>query len=348
MPKHPFGPPRGRIETLTVEGKALEGNLLGDPSRRQVSVYLPACYDQADRDYPLLVDLAGFTGSGPKHVAWRSFDESVPQRVDRLVAEDRMGPVIVAFPDCFTSLGGNQYVNSVAMGAWEDFLLDEMLPALESALRVRRGPNHRAVFGKSSGGYGSLVQGLRHGERWAAIACHSGDMGFDFVYRRDLPVALTELARFDGDAGRFVEHLWGATKIRGAEMHVLMVLAMAATYDPDPEAPLGIRLPVDLHTGRLDEKRWARWLAHDPLTLIERPECRRSLSALEGLFIDCGSKDQYFLQYGARAFVERLNAFEIEHQYEEFDDTHSGIDYRMDRSLPFLYEAIESRAAGSR
>jgi hypothetical protein len=42
-----------------------------------------------------------------------------------------MPPVDVAFPDCFTQLGGNQYVNSASMGAWEDFLLHEMLPAIE-------------------------------------------------------------------------------------------------------------------------------------------------------------------------------------------------------------------------
>jgi len=30
----------------------------------------------------------------------------------------------------------------------------------------------------------------------------------------------------------------------------------------------------------------------------------------------------------------------IEHVYEEFDDNHSGLDYRMDRSLPLLWEKI--------
>ena len=54
-----------------------------------------------------------------------------PERLDRLIGEERMPPVVVAFPDCFTRLGGNQYINSAAMGAWEDFLLYEMLPDIE-------------------------------------------------------------------------------------------------------------------------------------------------------------------------------------------------------------------------
>jgi S-formylglutathione hydrolase FrmB len=340
MPVHPFEPPRGRIESLTVPSEALQGNLLGDPTTRRVAVYLPEGYDDSATDYPLFVDLVGFTGSGLKHLAWQAYAESVPQRLDRLVSDGRMGPVIAAFPDCFTSLGGNQYINSAAMGNWEDFLLEEMIPRLEVAYRVRCGAAHRAVFGKSSGGYGSIVQALRHGDRWAAVACHSGDMDFDILYRRDLPVALDELAKHDGSIPKFLEHLRTADKIRGKEMHVLMILAMAATYDPDPSAPMGVRLPVDSHTGQLDERRWARWLAHDPLTLVERPECRASLHQLKALYIDCGSRDQYFIHYGTRAFVKRLEDAEVPHRYEEFDDDHSSIDYRMDRSLPLLFEAI--------
>jgi hypothetical protein len=74
--------------------------------------------------------------------------------------------------------------------------------------------------------------------------------------------------------------------------------------------------------------------------MVERPECQENLRRLRGLFIDCGSRDQYFVQYGARAFTSRLSAFGIAHRYEEFDDNHSGIDYRMDVSLPFLYAAL--------
>lgn len=340
MPVHSFDPPKGRIETFTIDSKALRGNLLGDPTARRVAVYLPEGYDDSEARYPLFVDLVGFTGSGLKHLAWQAFTESVPQRLDRLVAAKRMGPVIAAFPDCFTSLGGNQYINSAAMGNWEDFLLDEMIPRIEAGYRVHRGAAHRVVFGKSSGGYGAIVQAMRHGSCWAAAACHSGDMDFDIVYRRDLPLALDELAKYEGSVPKFIQHLQSADKIASKEMHVLMILAMAATYDPDPAAPMGVRLPLDLHTGQLDEQRWARWLAHDPLTLVERPECRASLHALKALYIDCGSRDQYFIHYGTRALVQRLEQAEIPHRHEEFDDNHSNIDYRMDHSLPYLYEAV--------
>ena len=71
------------------------------------------------------------------------------EALDRLVEEGRMGPVVAAFPDCFTSLGGNQYIDSAAMGRWEGFLIDEMLPRLEAEFRLLSGREHRAVIGKS-------------------------------------------------------------------------------------------------------------------------------------------------------------------------------------------------------
>lgn len=340
MPVHRFQQPRGRLTSIEIRSEALSGNMLGDPGTRTVAVYLPEGFDSGDEDYPLLVGLAGFTGSGLKMLSWRSFGQSLPQRIDRLVAAGEMGPVIAAFPDAFTSLGGNQYVDSVSLGRWEEFLLDEMLPALEREFRVCRGAAHRAVFGKSSGGYGALIQGMKHGDRWAAVACHSGDIDFDLAYRRDLPLLVDALAAHGGSVAAFLQHLRDATEIRGREMHALMLLAMCASYDPDPDALHGIRLPVDPRTCSLIEERWRRWLEHDPLVMIEREEAQAGLRSLRCLYLDCGSRDTYHLHFGARAFTDRLRGLGIEHVYEEFDGTHSGIDHRMDRSLPLLYEAI--------
>lgn len=340
MPRHNFDRPRGQIVELEIDASSLKGNLLGDPTRRTVAVYLPQGYDSSDADYPLFVDLAAFTGSGLKRLAWTGFGESVPQRIDRLMAQGDLGPAVFAFPDAFTSLGGNQYVDSPVLGNWEQFIVDELVPRLEDRFRLRKGARHRAVYGKSSGGYGALVQGLRHGEHWGAVACQSGDMGFEWVYLREFPGALDALARHDGDVQAFLTEFTRAPKVRGSQLHVLMLLAMAASYAPDPDAPLGIRLPVDPHTCELDSQRWSRWLAHDPLRMLDDARCRERLQGLRGLFIDCGRRDQYFLHYGARAFSRHLSGYGIEHVYQEFDDDHSSIDYRLDVSLPFLFRAV--------
>ncbi len=339
MPIHNFKPIAGQLVDIEIESQAIANNVYGDPSTRRVAVYLPPGYDRETASYPLLVDLVGFTGSGYTHLSWKCYQETVPQRIERLISEGKMGPVIVAFPDCFTSIGGNQYINSTAIGNWADFLLDEMMPTLERLFRVRPGAANRGVFGKSSGGYGAIAHGMKYGDRWGAIACHSGDMGFEWCYKPWLPKALRALHKHGG-VQEFMAHLAEAPSPTDDLIHVVMTLAMAATYDPDPKAPAGVRLPVDLHTCALDEEAWAKWLAWDPVRMIEDPACQGSLRSLRACFIDCGDKDQYDLVYGARQLVARMKALDIGHCYEEFDGTHSMVDYRMDVSLPFLYRAL--------
>ena len=329
--------PQGEVRRLEIESRALAGNLLGDPNRRELYVYLPPGFKSGDRP-PLLVDLVGFTGSGQAHVSWKNFGENVPERLDRLIGEGKMPPVAVAFPDCFSRLGGNQYINSAAIGRYEDYLLGEVVPLVEVQLGVG-GPGRRAVFGKSSGGYGAIVHAMRHADVWAAAACHSGDMAFELCYLVDLPKVLTELAlKHEGSIERFMRHFESALKPGEKDLLVLNFIAMAASYDPDPSQYLGIRLPCDPATAEIIPERWANWRAHDPINMVESaaPDLRR----LKALYIDCGDHDQFNLQFGARQLNRALTRLGVTHRYEEFPDDHSSVDYRMDESLPFLARAV--------
>jgi S-formylglutathione hydrolase FrmB len=327
----------GSISRIMIESKVLKHNMLGDPSVRAVDVYVPAGHNE--RELPLLVDLVGFTSSGLSQTNWVGFRENVPERLDRLIGEHRMPPVVVAFPDCFTRLGGNQYINSASMGAWEDFLLHEMLPAIEQRFKCG-GPGRRGVFGKSSGGYGAITHALRHSDIWSAAACHSGDMGFELCYLHDMPAVLRALAGAGNSIERWWRQLEAAQKPPESSGKVVNALAMAASYDPDPTQFLGIRLPVTFDTCEIIEERWANWLRQDPVVAIETQA--GNLRGLKALYIDCGEKDQFNLLYGARRFVRRLNALGIAHRYEEFPDDHLNVDYRMDESLPFLAQALSS------
>jgi S-formylglutathione hydrolase FrmB len=118
-----------------------------------------------------------------------------------------------------------------------------------------------------------------------------------------------------------------------------MLVCMAATYDPDPAAPLGFRLPFNFETGERIEMRWKQWLKHDPINLVAK--YKSNLQSLKGIFIDCGWRDQYNIHYGSRILSKRLGIAGVKHTYQEFDGTHSSIDHRMEVSLPFLYKALK-------
>ena len=147
----------GTVVTLQHRSKILADNPLGDPVERTLGVWLPHEYDRnathgRGQRFPVLYDLVGFTGTGIAHLNWKPFSENVAERAARLVRDQRMGPVIIVFPDCFTSLGGNQYVNSPAIGRYADFLLDEVIPLVDREFRTlaSRGSSTRRRWGRRS------------------------------------------------------------------------------------------------------------------------------------------------------------------------------------------------------
>jgi enterochelin esterase-like enzyme len=330
-----FTAPAGTVKRMSIDSDVLKTNPLGDSATRLIDVYVPAGHD--GNGLPLLVDLVGFTAGGPAHTNWRNFTENLPEQADRLIASGAMPPSVIAFPDCFTKLGGNQYINSAGIGRWADFLLHEAVPLVEHSFGCG-GPGKRGLFGKSSGGYGAIVHALLYPDFWAAAACHSGDMGFELLNLPEMPRVLRALAKQGGGIRGWLETFFAKRKVKDDDIHVLMMLAMCATYDPEPSAFMGVRLPVDAHTCEFIPERWANWMAWDPLTLVETHHA--GLKRLKALFIDCGDVDQYNLVYGARRMHRALEGFGVPHSYEEFPDDHSGIDYRMDRSLPVLAKAL--------
>jgi S-formylglutathione hydrolase FrmB len=327
--------PAGQVHRLVLDSQVLKGNLLGDAQQRLIDVYVPHGHD--GRGLPLLVDLVGYTAGGPAHTNWKNFGENLPERMDRLIASGAMPPVVVALPDCFTKLGGNQYINSTAMGAWDDFLLQEAVPFVEKKFACG-GAGRRGCFGKSSGGYGAIAHALLHPDFWAAAASHSGDMGFELCYLAEFPRLLRKLTKHDNDIGKWVDAFHAAPKTRDGDLHDLMTLAMCATYDPDPSAPYGLRLPVTFDTCEVIPERWANFRKWDPCEMVHTRG--PGMKTMKALYIDCGNADQYNLVYGARRLHDILERQGVPHVYEEFPDDHSSVDYRMDVSLPILAKAL--------
>ncbi|MSP59763.1 MAG: esterase [Myxococcales bacterium] len=328
-------PVRFELNTLSVPSRALAGNPLGDPATRDLPILVPAVLDR-DTPLPVLFLLAGYTGTGAMLLADDRWQEGLRQRLERLAAAGKIGPMIVALPDCFTRYGGSQYRNSLATGRYEDYLWQDLLPSLKQRFPVGR----VGVAGKSSGGYGALVQAMRHPELISAVASHSGDLYFDYGYLLSFPKVVRALRKHGGVAG-FLAHFDAAPKKYADDLiETMEILAMAACYSPDASSPHGFALPFDLETGEVDPSVWARWLALDPVRMLDDPKHVEALRAMRLVHVECGTRDEYYLDLGARIFTARLRTLGIAHHHEEFDDSHMSINYRYDVSLPLLYAAL--------
>ena len=78
--------------------------------------------------------------------------KTVLELFDELFASGEAPPCLVVFPDCFTALGGSQYLDSPATGRYHTYLCDEVVPWVDERYRTLDAPAHRGIMGKSSGG----------------------------------------------------------------------------------------------------------------------------------------------------------------------------------------------------
>src|SRR5438093_939959 len=290
----------GEVVVETFDSRVLKGNALGDPTKRDVAVYLPPKYDPTKR-YPAAYGIVGYTGTGKMLLGVDPLGEDLTSKLDRLIRTGKMGPMIVPMPDCFTRVGGNQYINSAGTGRYDDYLRKEVVPFIERRYRVSR----RGIWGKSSGGFGSIVHGMLHPDTWQALADHSGDSLFEFAYVMDFPKALAAF-REHGGPKRWLDWFWRQSGRRqSVHFPPLNTLAMAAHYSPNPRSPeLGIDFPFDLETGEWRPEVWARWRRWDPVNMVDRyaPRLRR----LRIVYIACGTKDPYNMICGNAVLHKKL------------------------------------------
>ena len=145
------------------------------------------------------------------------------------------------------------------------------------------------------------------------------------------------LAR-DQTPAEFLEAFRADPDLSGDAHAVLNSLAMAACYSPAPETELGFELPVDLNTGERVDEVWQRWLQFDPLHAVD--SYADGWRSLEHLHLECGTSDEFHLQFGLRRLVRRLEELGVPHHHEEFKGGHFKINDRYLVVIPRLVEAL--------
>jgi Putative esterase len=334
--------PEGRFEEHTIESQALRGNALGDPDSRPLWVYTPPGYDADDeRRYPSVYMIQGLTGQLDM---WRNrspFRRNFPELADDLFARGGAPPAIVVWVDCWTSLGGSQFLDSPGTGNYLTYLCDEVVPFVDERYRTIADRDHRGIQGKSSGGYGAMVLPMLRPDLWGGLATHAGDALFETCYQPEFRESARVLRdEYEGSFDAF----WNDFRSRPAlskpsDGHLLNDWCMAACYSADPDGT--VRLPFDTATGELIPEVWERWLTLDPVRMV--PEHADTMRTMRAIYIDAGKKDEYFLDLGAEAYRRALEAIGVtDVSFEIFDATHMAIEYRYPMGLRYLAERLSA------
>jgi hypothetical protein len=97
---------QGTVKILRHTSAVLKNNPLGDRYVRDVCVYLPPDYESnTENRFPAVYCLTGFTGRGRMLLNDNAFTPNLAERMDLLISENRIKPMIVVMPDCFTYYG---------------------------------------------------------------------------------------------------------------------------------------------------------------------------------------------------------------------------------------------------
>jgi hypothetical protein len=331
----------GRIDEHVITSELLRGNPLGDPHERPLWVYVPPGYDaEPGRQYPSVYVIQGYTG----HIAmWRNrapFRQPFPETADAVFANGTAPPAIVVYVDAWTAYGGSQFVDSPGTGRYHSYLCDEVVPWVDARYRTLPGRDHRAITGKSSGGFGAMITPMLRPDLFGALATHAGDALYEYCYIPGFAPAVRHLRAYNGDIFAWWRDFEARTSFTKEEdSDLLMILGVTACFsageDGTPE------LPFDPETGVLRDEVWRRWLDLDPVRMV--PRYADALRSQRAIWIDGGTKDEWYLDLGAQAFRRGLAdigvADDIIH-FELFDAGHGGIDYRYPLSLAWLCQRI--------
>jgi S-formylglutathione hydrolase FrmB len=334
----------GRFEETIFESEALGGNPLGDPHRRPLWVYLPPGYDdEPGRRYPSVYMIQGLTGQLDM---WRNrapFRRNFPELADELFASGEAPPAILVWVDCWTSLGGSQFLDSPGTGRYHTYLCDEVVPWVDAEYRTLAAREHRGLQGKSSGGYGAMVTPMLRPDLFGGLATHAGDALFEACYLPEFREAARALRdEYEGSFDRFWDDFRTRPAMSKESDHFLLnTWCMAACYSADEDGT--VRLPFDPATSELVPEIWERWLAWDPVRMASRHV--DALRSLRAIYVDCGTRDEFFLDLGAEAFRRALADLGVEDvHFELFDATHMAIEYRYPLGLRYLAERLSPEA----
>ncbi len=310
------------VETLQIESAVLKNNPLNDPFVRFNPVLVP----KSQGPWPVVFVLAGLTGNAPFYFNPKFQEHNAVQVIDQSFARGEAPEALYVFVDALTAWGGSQFINSAATGAYEDYIMQELIPAVREHYTVSASAREWCVTGGSSGGYGALHLGSKYPEVFGYVGAIAPDCFFEASLLPELYHALPLWEKYQESGRRALEELRNGKLMKLRNWHTIVnAFAMAACYSAQGTHGDFI-LPLNTHTAEKIPTIWEKWLEHDPLVFL--PLRVPALKKLSGLYLDVGNKDNFHLHYGARQISRFLKTHHIVHDYVEFDGTHFDIGER--------------------
>jgi hypothetical protein len=181
-----------------------------------------------------------------------------------------------------------------------------------------------------------MITPMLRPDLFGALATHAGDGLYEHGYLPLFARAVRALRDYDGEIDQWWDDFQSRVAFTRAEDDVLLnVYGVSACFSPSEDGrPM---LPFDPRSGAILPDVWERWLAWDPVRMVER--YADALRSLRAVWIDAGTRDEFYLDLAAVAFRDELARVGVPEdvvRFELFDATHAHIDYRYPLALAWL------------
>ena len=301
---------QGRVVEDSLRSPALENNLLGDTPARHFLVYLPPSYALDDgRRYPTLYLLHGFGDAPSSWVDGHYQGLAIARTMDSLIAAGTVREFVIVMPDGANRLGGSVFINSSTTGAWETYLIRDVVRTAESHFRLARRGSSRGIAGHSMGAAAALRIAMRFPGVFGSVYAMSPNAllpcGTLSPAESDTLLSLTRLSARDSIG------FWPQ-----------VCLGYAAAFSPDSSRPpFFADLPFSRVGGGVAAdsgviERWRSWMLLDMA-----PRYREGLVRLKAIGFDVGTGDPY---YGGDVRLDSLlTRLRVRHSFESYDGEHS-------------------------
>ena len=316
---------QGAKERIKVHSTALEGNLIGDPADRDVTIYLPPSYaSNPNKRYPVLYMLHGFTDNDSQWFGWEKHWINLQTVIEQSLAEGLSKEMIVVMPNAYNRFKGSMYASSATIGDWETFVTKELVSYVDANYRTLAKKESRGLAGHSMGGYGTLRLGMKYPEVYSAIYALS-------------PCCMDGAASTNPELMKKLETLT-PDQLQETSFFEIAALATSAAFAPNPKnPPLYLDLPAKDGEPRQDVIN--KIIANRTLNFVD--QYILNLKKLKAVALDAGLQDRGISE-ATKKLHEVLDSYQITHFYESYEGDHlNRIAERIQtKALPFFSENL--------
>ena len=336
------------VKWINFDSKALAGFKIQDACDRKFPIILPPNYsDKRDLPYPVIFVLCGFGSRPGKYIDnYSAFGESLSTKLLTAMEDKKLPEAIIVFPDCSNKFGCSQYINSPVFGNYFDYLNIELIDFIDQNYHTYKSADFRGICGHSSGGFGALMAAMR-GQSFKYICSSAADSFYPGLFIPAIKDVIISIEKH-GSITKFLEWFYNLPDpglAGGQAFNAMLLLAMAPCFAPNLDnPPLYGDLFFDLKTGEIIEDIWQKYLAWDPVVMLDKyiDKYIDNLKNLSWMHLDAGVNDEYSLQLGQRQIAAKLKQNNINHIITEYKGGHSGHSYRFVERIGLMLDRMFS------